>query len=342
MKTPPCLSLSGRLNAFTLICCALFLIWCQPLRCQAKIISNNSNGSISVLSMDDCSEKSYMLNMTFADIAITPNNTVYAVNGGIYKIDYLANSFTVVGGITVNNRPLYAGPGLVALDDDFLFLDCYDTLYKVSTANAKAIALGGIGHVCGGDYAFLNDTLYMMDWGSHLIKIILDPAKTVILSVKDLGWVNINSGLIYSLFTAYSSCHSVHKELYVVVKNSIYKIDPQTAIATFVCSTGTSMDSYGATASFEPERTVDRADEIPNVFTPNDDEANDVFSFNTCDPTLKTTIYNRWGNEVFNTEKQNYFWDGRTTGGEACVEGTYFYVIITREKTFKGSLQLMR
>ena len=325
---------------------SLFILFClNTLLSQVKILSNNSDGSLSVLSINDCSEESYLLNNTFSDIAITPNNNLYAINGGLFKIDYLNSSYSYVGPITdINNRPISPGTGLTSLDDNFLLIDSSgDSLFKVSTATAKAVAVGKIGYICAGDFAILNDTLYMIDWGSHLIKIILNSSKTSILLVIDVGLVNINFHIIYSLFTAYPSCNSTAKELFCIVKNSIYKLNTNTAVATFVCSmNNNSIESYGATSSFEDDTNVKLEERMPNVFTPNGDNINDSFSFTKCDHVLKTTIYNRWGNEVFNTEKQNHFWDGRTTAGEECVEGTYFYVLTTAEKTYKGAIQLMR
>jgi gliding motility-associated-like protein len=81
---------------------------------------------------------------------------------------------------------------------------------------------------------------------------------------------------------------------------------------------------------------------LPNIFTPNADNVNDVLSFTTCSKIIKTTIYNRWGNVIFATDKVNYFWDGRTTSGELCMDGNYFYVIETKEKNYKGFVQLVR
>jgi gliding motility-associated-like protein len=81
---------------------------------------------------------------------------------------------------------------------------------------------------------------------------------------------------------------------------------------------------------------------IPNIFTPNNDSINDQMYFKTCSKIIKTTVYNRWGNLVFETDKQNRSWDGRTTSGEPCVEGNYFYIIETEEKTHKGFIQLIR
>jgi len=81
---------------------------------------------------------------------------------------------------------------------------------------------------------------------------------------------------------------------------------------------------------------------IPNILTPNNDSINDILRFNTCNEIIKSTIYNRWGNVIFESEKSNPFWDGRTTSGEPCVDGNYFYVITTEEKIYKGFVQLVR
>ena len=72
--------------------------------------------------------------------------------------------------------------------------------------------------------------------------------------------------------------------------------------------------------------------EIPNVFTPNEDGANDYFQVKSR--SLKTfhgVIYNRWGRMVFEWTDPKTFesgWNGRfqNTGG-LCPSGTYYYVI---------------
>lgn len=81
---------------------------------------------------------------------------------------------------------------------------------------------------------------------------------------------------------------------------------------------------------------------MPNVFTPNNDSVNDILKFNICNKVLKTAIYTRWGILMFESYKSNPFWDGRTTSGEECTDGIYFYVIETEEKTHKGFIQLLR
>lgn len=82
---------------------------------------------------------------------------------------------------------------------------------------------------------------------------------------------------------------------------------------------------------------------MPNVFTPNYDSINDVFRPITDEITeLEFSIYNRYGNLIFETKRLRGFWDGRTTAGEPCSDGTYFCVLTAtgvdgkkyKEKTF--------
>jgi len=78
---------------------------------------------------------------------------------------------------------------------------------------------------------------------------------------------------------------------------------------------------------------------IPNVITPNGDGFNDIFQLNF--PVIKTEIYNRWGQQLFESNN-DAFWNGRTTSGNEVPEGTYYYIIVTEEETYKGYLQLLR
>lgn len=72
---------------------------------------------------------------------------------------------------------------------------------------------------------------------------------------------------------------------------------------------------------------------IPNIFTPNDDHINDIFSVTVNIPVhCELLIFNRWGNEVqhFNGTLNagiNALWDGNSNGKNV-IDGTYFYKLI--------------
>jgi len=72
---------------------------------------------------------------------------------------------------------------------------------------------------------------------------------------------------------------------------------------------------------------------IPNVFSPNGDEVNDYFEIpdvelNYCfDTDFNIQIFTRWGKKVFEDDKVNFQWNGKTNGGAKCADGVYFYSI---------------
>ncbi len=79
---------------------------------------------------------------------------------------------------------------------------------------------------------------------------------------------------------------------------------------------------------------------IPNIITPNNDETNDIFKLNFTYESVM--IFNRWGQKLFESNNNESYWNGRTTAGNEVPEGTYYYIIVTEEKTYKGYLQLLR
>jgi len=87
--------------------------------------------------------------------------------------------------------------------------------------------------------------------------------------------------------------------------------------------------------------------EIPNVFTPNDDNRNDLFYLTTFGvETIDMKIYDRWGKKVYDESGKNPAWDGKT-GGDAVPNGVYMYVVrITAEDgtvlNKQGNIHLFR
>ena len=87
---------------------------------------------------------------------------------------------------------------------------------------------------------------------------------------------------------------------------------------------------------------------VPNVFTPNGDNLNDVFRVRggKLDKVQEFRIFNRWGREIFTTRDMNLGWDGKFKGIPQD-SGTFFYLIrMARPNgtvvTLKGEFILMR
>ncbi|MDX1652156.1 MAG: choice-of-anchor L domain-containing protein [Brumimicrobium sp.] len=70
--------------------------------------------------------------------------------------------------------------------------------------------------------------------------------------------------------------------------------------------------------------------DMPNVFTPNGDGSNDVFTLNPVNAvSLELVILNRWGNVVFESNEVNASWNGKVqNSGAECSDGVYFYKFI--------------
>jgi gliding motility-associated-like protein len=68
--------------------------------------------------------------------------------------------------------------------------------------------------------------------------------------------------------------------------------------------------------------------EIPNVFTPNGDGQNDIFTINaTGIEQVSGEIYDRWGMKLYSWEQKKGGWDGRSLTGEMAPDGTYYYIL---------------
>lgn len=74
----------------------------------------------------------------------------------------------------------------------------------------------------------------------------------------------------------------------------------------------------------------------PNAFTPNNDGNNDVFRvYVPNSQTATLSIYNRWGELVYETSDLSLGWPGTRSPGEVVQEGVYVYVV--RGVGFEGT-----
>ena len=91
---------------------------------------------------------------------------------------------------------------------------------------------------------------------------------------------------------------------------------------------------------------------VPNTFTPNNDGINDVFKVITdadCFLEWSTTIFNRWGNVVWQTNDPDEIWQGESRDGTHYVaDGVYIYkieakgVLPSATQSLQGHLTIFR
>jgi gliding motility-associated-like protein len=111
---------------------------------------------------------------------------------------------------------------------------------------------------------------------------------------------------------------------------------------------------YRNISSFSNIICIDNCPEytLPNIFSPNGDALNDVFEpfpYRYVN-SIALTIYNRWGEAVFETSDPSIQWDGKhKETGKSCTDGAYYYVIRVdfirligiESKSYSGNLRII-
>ena len=83
---------------------------------------------------------------------------------------------------------------------------------------------------------------------------------------------------------------------------------------------------------------------IPNSFSPNGDGHNDLFEISIFRPCeiYKLTIFNRWGQKVFESDDaSNIHWDG-SFNGEKLAEDIYVYILESSDNRRQGIISIFR
>jgi gliding motility-associated-like protein len=115
-----------------------------------------------------------------------------------------------------------------------------------------------------------------------------------------------------------------------------------------VCLTAYNDGGCWDTACSTIDVYINSAIVIPNVFTPNGDGINDVFSIKTKGlATFNAQIFSRWGELVYEWHTIEGGWDGYSASGILSSSGTYYYVIKAtgldaKDYLEKGSFSLLR
>lgn len=109
------------------------------------------------------------------------------------------------------------------------------------------------------------------------------------------------------------------------------------------CYAVTALDTFANESIFSNIICVDNCPNysLPNTFTPNGDGANDVFiPYPFCFiENVKFSIFNRWGQLVFETRDPNINWTGENLKGKELPAGTYYYTCKVYEQRVTGTVE---
>jgi trimeric autotransporter adhesin len=209
---------------------------------------------------------------------------------------------------------------------------CYDVTLEVSTPEGCTNALTQQNYICVYPQPIANfhpteTVLTSYQWTSQMVNESVD-ADSYIWDFGD------DSSLSFD----FSPTHDFPND-----KAGIYTIQ---LIA---------YNSYGCvdTAYHQVKMGDDLLFYVPNAFTPDGDEHNNVFKpvfthgYDAYDYTL--LIFNRWGEKIFESHDVNFGWDGTYgVNGNLCQDGTYVWKIEVKttandeRKQFIGHINLIR
>lgn len=105
-------------------------------------------------------------------------------------------------------------------------------------------------------------------------------------------------------------------------------------------------DTLTATTEIAEDECEDLEVWVPNSFTPNGDGLNDVFQIVNLPPGSKLSVFNRWGEVIYQSSNYGNDWDGRGRDGQLVREGIYVFKLEYRwrnkDVTEHGWVNIMR
>lgn len=318
----------NQLNKSILFFCLAFLVNAS-VRAQSNLVPNGSFENFSF-----CPNSIAYFNCTdwFSPVSSSPDyyhECASATDAGVplniygYQQAYDGAAYC---GIVLNSTNEYREYVAIKLFQTLQPNVSYDIHFQVSLSNATNFGSNNFG------VYFVTDT-------ASLSTQISGSGNSLIISEADTC---MNS----TVFTDTNTWHKI-SDKYVARGGEAYMIignfNPQGSTLFADNVSNTSESYYYIDDVVLTESCDHRSPEIPNVFTPNGDNVNDVFEIDNGS-IVQLAIVNRWGEHVF-VSRTSTMWDGSSKEIE-CKEGTYFYNYeftcngIVKKKT--GFIQLIR
>lgn len=169
--------------------------------------------------------------------------------------------------------------------------------------------------------------------------------------INELSWTNpaIECGDLdligYKIYYAPTS-NSPYELLATINDPNVTSFIHQGLTSLAGCYVVTAIDSFNNESSFNNEVCVDNCPlyRLPNVFTPNNDSKNDLFTpfmpYFFVDH-IEIKIYNRWGDLVFETQDPDINWNGTDQiSGKDLAEAVYHYICYVYEIRVNGIMKV--
>jgi len=200
---------------------------------------------------------------------------------------------------------------------------------------------------CVGVQSGMNNC-YSLD-GPYKLCLDVEPANAGSIKVNTLTYSSFpDTGTYYgglkTYFTALNNSNYSFDHWEITTNDTLHNSKTDSAIYVQLTKDACIKAFFNIKVIPEIETT------ITNVFTPNGDDANDLFSPLNPLPALNSpielTITDRWGKQVYKNSDLKMGWDGKSDGRD-CENGTYFWIVKYQDgegnaKTEKGFVSLLR
>lgn len=250
-----------------------------------------------------------------------------------------------------------------------------DTVYVDFLQKPAAFDLGPDTMICPDDFILLNapPTFSQITWqdGSHEVNMIADQEQTYWLEAKNQCGV-ARDEIAITIDHNIPSTDLASQILWCPEETVTLDVS-QDFNATYLWNTESTqpfidvnqpgtfsviINSLCSSLEVEVEVIEDESCSsqfslfVPNIFSPNGDGRNDFFKVSYSDisniTSLHSRIFDRWGNEVFNSDQIEFSWDG-SFHGNVLLPGVYTYLIVatfeeqgkTKIKKFVGDITIL-
>jgi gliding motility-associated-like protein len=156
------------------------------------------------------------------------------------------------------------------------------------------------------------------------------------IKISDLNRACFDDAIEYRIFYAPQKNNPLDSIATIYQRNDTIYYHNNDSISIAGCYYIAAVDSFGNVSDFSDTVCVDNCPnyELPNVFTPNFDNLNDLlipFPYKYI-KDIDLQIFDRWGGLVFKTTDKKILWDGTNqVTKRKCDDGVYYYMCSVNE-----------
>ena len=246
-------------------------------------------------------------------------NSVYTVSeNGIYFVEVTLNNCSAMDTVIVS----YGVPAPLSLGNDTTLCEGEILVLDVKIPN--------------GSYLWNNNStgpnLTVLEQGSYWVELSLNTcisSDTIYVTYNPLPHINLgNDTTICQSAEGYTLDATTPNATYLWQDNSTNPIFNVVQDGTYIIEVMVNKCGSRSIISIQFEDCEINL-VLPNVFTPNNDGMNELFSplANKGILSMNTMIYNRWGTKIFDTNNPLIEWDGNEVSN-----GIYFWIIYYVDK----------